>query len=557
MKKILSVCLVILMALSVFSVTASAEAVVGIGYYDAESDGLYYCFYEDESFKEAYVVGYEMDVDNIAPAGAITIPETVTHNGYEYTVTGIESDAFYMSLFTTVTLPSTITYIGDYAFSTCDYLENVIIPNDCKFDYFGLDVFLTTPFESVIYSKDETIFGQNVLFSYIGNADEYVIPANIDIIANHCFFMSSVKNVVLNDKIEEIPEYAFASCRNIKSIIIPDNVTIIRTGAFKDCTSLENVTLGNGVRQIGVEAFANTKIKSIHLGENVYNITGAFKDCNNLESVTVDVANTALLTDGSAIYFKSSFFMFDDNGEEGLILEYYLPNKAQGNITVKSTVKAIGGYAFYNCKDLKEITAKNVLYVDGEAFAGSGIEKFSGNSLALIYENAFRSCKNLSNIDVSNVLYIGNGAFQNCTSLKDVKFADSVFYIGALSFANTGVTEVIVNGDECEIGEAAFKDCENLKSVRLEDGVTIVGKNAFLECPELETIYISKNVKEFDDNAFNGCENVLFQVIDGSRAHRFIKNLGFDFEIVGRLSFFERIVAFFENLFSSLFGWII
>ena len=155
------------------------------------------------------------------------------------------------------------------------------------------------------------------------------------------------------------------------------------------------------------------------------------------------------------------------------------------------------------------------------------------------------------------MLYIGDGAFQNCTSLKDVKFADSVFYIGALSFANTGVTEVIVNGEECEIGEAAFKDCENLKSVRLEDGVTIVGKNAFLGCSDLETIYISKNVKEFDDNAFNGCENVLFQVIDGSRAHKVIKNLGFDFEIVGRLSFFERIVAFFENLFSSLFGWII
>ena len=88
--------------------------------------------------------------------------------------------------------------------------------------------------------------------------------------------------------------------------------------------------------------------------------------------------------------------------------------------------------------------------------------------------------------------------------------------------------------------------------------LTVISKAFSKFLPDSKVkVNISKNVKEFDDNAFNGCENVLFQVIDGSRAHKFIKNLGFDFEIVGRLSFFERIVAFFENLFSSLFGWII
>lgn len=557
MKKILSVCLVILMALSVFSITASAEAVVSYGYYDAKVNGLYYCFYEDDGISNAYVVGYEMDSKNIAPAGPITIPETVTYKGKNYTVIGIEDEAFYMSLFTSVTLPSTITYMGDYAFSTCDYLENVVIPEDCKFTYFGLNVFTTTPFEADIYSKDETIFGKNVLYAYTGIVNEYTIPADIEILANNCFFMSGIQNVVLNNKIQEIPEYAFASCKSLKSIVIPDNVTAIRTGAFKDCTSLENVTLGKGMQQIGIEAFANTKIKSIHLGENVHNITGAFKDCKALESITVDIANTALTTDGNAVYLKSSFYIGDLIGEDGLILEYYLPNKAKGSITIKSTVMAIGGYAFYNCKDLKEVSAKEVVYVDGEAFANSGIEKFSGNSVYLIYNNAFRNCKNLSSIDLGSVLYIGDGAFQNCTSLKDVQFADNIFYVGGLSFANTGISKVVVGGDECQIGEAAFKDCQNLKSVRLENGVASVGKNAFLGCSELETIYISKTVSDFDDNTFDGCEKVHFQVVNGSRGHNFIKNLGYDFETVGSVSLFERIAIFFENLFNSLFGWII
>jgi len=163
MKKILSVALVLIMMLSVLSVTASAEAVVMAGYYDAEINDLYYVLYEGEDYAEAYVVGYEADLDNIEPAGALTIPETVTYQGNEYTVTGVESEAFYQSLFTSITLPDTINYMGDYAFSTCDYLENVVIPEDCHFDYFGMNVFTTTPFEAEIYSKDETIFGENVL----------------------------------------------------------------------------------------------------------------------------------------------------------------------------------------------------------------------------------------------------------------------------------------------------------------------------------------------------------------------------------------------------------
>jgi hypothetical protein len=81
--------------------------------------------------------------------------------------------------------------------------------------------------------------------------------------------------------------------------------------------------------------------------------------------------------------------------------------------------------------------------------------------------------------------------------------------------------------------------------------------NTFLGCSDLETIRISKSVKLFDDNAFNGCEKAHFEVIDGSRGHDFVKSKGYDFEIVGSVSFFERIANFFAGLFEALFGWIL
>lgn len=548
MKKILSVALVLIMMLSVFSVTASAEPVVMMGFYDAEINDLYYVFYGDEDYAEAYVVGYEIDLDNIAPAGALTIPETVTYRGNEYTVTGIESEAFYQSLFTSITLPDTINYMGDYAFSTCDYLENVVIPEDCHFDYFGMNVFATTPFEAEIYSKDETIFGENVLYSYIGNADEYVIPEEIDILANNCFFMSGVKSVVINENITEIPYYAFASCRNLTSVDIPDNVEYIYDGAFKDCTSLENITLGEGVAYIGLDCFANTKIKSIHLGQAVYSVFGAFRDCKTLETITIDAGNTALTTDGKAIYFNTSFYF--EEFDVGDILVYYLPSKAQGKITLKSDVMMIGAYAFYGCKDLKEVSAGTIYAVDTDAFRNSSIEKFTASDIMMIWDGAFKNCKNLTDIDLTTVNTISTGAFENCTALTDVEFSKDVYEIGGQAFANTGLTDVVINGDDCYIEEGAFMNCENLESVRLEDGVYYVGMNAFLNCPELETIYLSKSVKYFEDNAFNGCDNVTFELIKNTAAYKYIKNnTDFNIEVVGNYSLWQRILDFFRSLF--------
>ena len=550
MKKFLSVALVLIMMLSVFSVTASAEAVVMTEYYDVEINDIYYSFYENEEIAEAYVVGYEADLNNIAPAGALTIPETVTYKGDKYTVTGVESGAFYQSLFTSITLPSTIAYIGDTVFMSSDYLEMVIIPEDCYFTYFGESVFVGTPFEAEIYSKDETIFGENVLYSYIGNDDEYVIPEEINILANNCFFMSGVKSVVINENITVIPYHAFASCRNLTSINIPDSVEFVHEGAFKGCTNLETVVLGKNVDSLGVDCFANTKIKSIHLGPNVAYITGAFNNCNALETITIDPANGLLSTDGKAVYSDLSGLIGMDLGVGGYLLEYYIPSKTPAQLVLDNKTMGIGAYAFYNNKNIKSVTGQTLVLVDGYAFANSSIEEFDSGLLMYVWTNAFRNCRNLKSIDLHNVLSIEDGAFQNCTSLAEVTFNDTISYIGCQAFENTGLTDVVIYGDDCYIYEGAFMNCKNLESVRLEEGVSYVGMNAFLNCPKQKTIYLSKTVKAFEDNAFNGCDNVTFELIKNTTAYKYIKNnTDFDFQVVGNYSLWQRIIDFFRALF--------
>ena len=541
MKKFLSVLLVIVMTLSVFSITASA----GIYDYatDVVVDDIYYYINEES----ASIVGFYLAGTD--PQPGITIPETITCEGTEYPVVGVMDSAFGSCAYTSITLPSTIEYIADYAFENSPYLEEVVIPDECYFTYFGENAFLGTPYEAELFSQDEITFGENALYAYTGNADKYVIPDNIDLISPRAFYMSGVKSVVFNDNIVEIPNCAFASCRNLKEITIPDNIEVIGDGAFKDCTSLEKVTLGENVFYLGVDCFANTKLKTIHLGPNVSCITGAFKGCSTLENITIDKSNALLVTDGKAVYLETTFYLGEEE-ETGYILQYYLPKKAQGKITLNNNVDAIGAYAFYGCKNLEEVVAKDIEYVDSYAFTGSGIKKFSADSFYSIYDGAFRNCKNLKTINLECVDFISDSAFENCTSLENVTFYEGIWYIGALSFANTGLKEVVVYGDECEIGESAFKGCKNLESVSLEEGVYSVGMNAFLDCPKLNTIYISKTVKYIEDNAFNGCENVTFELIKGTKAYRYIKyKTDFSFEVVGEYTFFQRIIDFFRSIF--------
>ena len=550
MKKILSVCLVLLMTLSVFSITVSAESVIPNEYYDVRVEDIYYAV----DSTGAYIVGYELG--EITPQDGIVIPKTIKYQNEYYDVVGISEYAFYQAPYTSITLPSTLMSIDNYAFMGCNYLENVVIPNDCTFSYFGNSVFMGTPFEEKLYMNDYNVLGENLLYSYVGNDKTCIIPDNITLLATNCFFMSKIENVVINDKIRVIPTCAFASCRNLKTITIPDSVEYIMDGAFKDCMNLESVTLGEKVMSLGVDCFANTKIRTIHLPQTVYNIAGAFKNCTLLESVTIDPANTILTTNGKAV-FKKTQFIVDGQSKNGYILLYYIPSKAQGKITLNSDIRGIGEYAFYGCSKIDEVEAYDLMFVDLYAFSYSGIKKFNADSVSRIENGAFRNCKNLQEINFHNVDYIGVSAFENCTALQNIILPENIEAIYENSFANTGITEITIYGDSCYIYESAFKNCGNLKKVNLENGVAYVGMNAFFGCSQIETIYISKSVRLFDDNAFNGCEKAHFEVIDGSRGHDFVKSKGYDFEIAGSVSFFERIANFFASLFEALFGWIL
>lgn len=90
--------------------------------YDAEIDGICYNF----NGTEATVISG----GNPYTTTEIVIPETVTYNETEYSVTSIGNSAFYgFSSLTSITIPNSITTIGNDAFYFCSGLTSIAIPN--------------------------------------------------------------------------------------------------------------------------------------------------------------------------------------------------------------------------------------------------------------------------------------------------------------------------------------------------------------------------------------------------------------------------------------------
>lgn len=535
MKKILSILLVAVMLICGFAVTASAEYMN----YDYVQDGIYYVTYDDI---EACIVACD-----IQTATDLVVPETVSWGGNTYTVTDIENQGFYMTKIKSVTLPKTITVIGDGAFSSCQNLIEVNIDPETEFEYFGTEVFFGSPVEGEFYSQDVTILGKNVLFAYCGTDKEYTIPDDITILADACFMYSGIEKVNFNDSITEISPLCFASCHSLTEFTVPDTIESIGNYAFKDCTNLASVTLGKNVVSLAVECFANTKLKTIHLTDNVASIYGTFAGCNTLESVTVSEDNTCFEADETALYEVDGILSLLT---EGKALALYYPQNDEAVFNIPDDVTAIYPYAFYYNKYIKTVNCKDIFYMGEYSFNGTPIESLNNNSILFVGDYAFRNCKKLNKIDLSETLYIGSSAFEGCEALTNVDFSDSISVIGGLAFRNTGLVSVEISGDEVYVEEGAFRDCKYLKSINFGEGVYSIGAKVVDNCPNLETVTISKTVKEFDDNAFTGCEKELFKVYKGTKGFKYIKNLGLDYEVIGRVTIFEKIL----NLFRSLFG---
>lgn len=102
---------------------------------------------------------------------------------------------------------------------------------------------------------DDEINGYTMTIS--GTGDMY----NYDYIELWYEKCGQIKNVIIENGITSIGDYAFWNWENLSNITISDKVTSIGNCAFGDCSSLRNVIIPNSVIRIGWSAFVDLYLK--------------------------------------------------------------------------------------------------------------------------------------------------------------------------------------------------------------------------------------------------------------------------------------------------------
>ena len=213
-----------------------------------------------------------------------------------YPVVAIYSNAFSnKNEIKTVTIPSSVTFIGNYAFGSCLALTSVTIADGPSPLSIEPNLFYNcTALESVVIPDRVTDMGKYA-FRGCTKLENVRLSNNLSTISE-CFFMdcTSLKNIVIPNSITSIEGSAFSGS-GIKNITLSTALKDIGTYAFINCTALDNLILPDSLETIGLSAFQGcTGLSSIIIPKKVSTLSyGLFALCTNLTTIEVGVGVTA------------------------------------------------------------------------------------------------------------------------------------------------------------------------------------------------------------------------------------------------------------------------
>lgn len=417
-----------------------------------------------------------------------TMPENASINIAKGTA-GVASGAFsdYNNL-KEITIPNSVTNIGDGVFSGCDGLIAIHV-DESNASYSSLS--------GVLYDKNKT-----ELIHCPYGATSIVIPGSIRSVESFSHYHNLI-SVTISEGVDSIGEGAFEDCRSLTSITIPHSVTYIGYEVFYDCINLTEAFIGRGV----------TTIESI-----------LFYGCNKLIAIHVDEANASFSSLDGVLYNKDKTKLIE------------CPSSVT-SITIPNSVTSIGEGAFAACGNLTQITIPNGItsiggwafddtpwlnnQPDGLVYAGKMLLCYKGDmpentSISIaeetigVADRAFENCINLTSITIPNsVTSIGKDAFEFCKNLTSILIPNSVTSIGkgAFSYCNS-LTSITIPNNVTSIERALFWGCSNLVEIIIPSNVTNIGDGAFANCTSLTEITLPSSVTNIGEEVFYYCSNL-------------------------------------------------
>ena len=140
-------------------------------------------------------------------------------------VTSIGNYAFYYTDVERISIPSTVTKIGEKSFSMCQSLREIILPEGIK----------TIP---------------KYAFGDCSSLETLEIPSSVQSFGQGCFDgCSTLRYLIIPDGVYEIAYGMLNGCSGLEYVQIPSTVTSILSTAFYNCGSLSDVYYGGSQSQ--------------------------------------------------------------------------------------------------------------------------------------------------------------------------------------------------------------------------------------------------------------------------------------------------------------------
>lgn len=419
-------------------------------------------------------------------AAQIAIPQTVEIDGDNYTVTSIAQYAFQGTGITSVSIPATVTDMGERAFGNCQNLTTITVDEGNA--YYVSDngiLFNSDTTTLMVYpaGKTDTLFEVPTTVTYFNehafwgnrNLKHIVIPSgNITSISNYVFKdCYNLRVVDIPEGVNYIGGEAFYNCRSLQSVVIPEGVTYIYWSAFYNCSSLQSVVIPEGVVYIGGSAFYNCNLQSVELPSSLITIDGyAFSNCTNLEEINIPASvenmgwgvfyNCHNATINCEVASRPAGWNVNWNNNGGTVVwgEVELP---EFEYTITDAVNHKAELKAYNGSSSEvEIPAK--VTIDGVEYdvTGIGQSAFINNSIVTTVQLP------------SSITRIEGNAFSNCYNLSSINLPSGLTHIGWDAFYSCNFTDIEIPASVTSIGGYAFEWCQKLRTVIIPAEVTNV-----------------------------------------------------------------------------------
>lgn len=361
-------------------------------------------FLTDVRFSQSGTVSYCKDylLYKVNNCKTLTLPESLTSIG-NWTFRG-------MAALESIVVPNAVTEMGTYAFandtslksaklstscpwlkeglfSECNALQSITIPSAVtKMDGYMFTHCKTLTSATFEDGTDLIEMGYGASWKNYGLFSDCPLKTlnlgrwlsyNTEVASRSPFYsIYALKNLNICENVKVIDKYMFSYCKGLEEVNLPDNITSVNLWGFRGCTSLKSVRLSEKLSQVGDYGFA---------------------ECSSLDNVTFPTSMTSVASNS---FSDCTALRKLDLGQNLLIIgpSAFENDKALEGIEIPSTLYGLGVASFKNCTSLPYVEVKSISSVGKEAFMGcTGLKWISlSDKTTSLGENSFAGCNNIA-----------------------------------------------------------------------------------------------------------------------------------------------------------------